>query len=166
MASKVQQVEEEVRQDKVFYDFYKKHPEYALMANENLLRSKLDELILEINATNLNIAFLAIKSQLATKAKELPAPTPAEEAARRFEESENRRKSNLRIVGQGELNNISGGERELIAGSLEQRLAGVVLPPEFTRKVLVSREFTPSQMAQLKEKYGMKAVVDRIEGKS
>jgi hypothetical protein len=166
MASKVQQVEEEVRQDKVFYNFFKKYPEYALMANENLLRSKLDELILEVNPTNLNIAFLTIKSQLARKVKEPSPLTPAQEAARRFEESENERKSNLRIVGEGDLNNISGGERELIAGSREQRLAGVVLPPEFTRKVLVSREFTSAQMAELKEKYSMKAVVDRIEGKS
>jgi hypothetical protein len=65
---------------KRFLDFYRAHPEWRLEANTNLIQGWCDQKMLSTTiAENLEIAALALYSQLATRAKPEPESTPEPE---------------------------------------------------------------------------------------
>jgi len=146
MSKTVKEMKQEAVEAHVFYQFFKNHPDLSCEANEQILRSYLDENLCIVDLPNLEASVLAIGHKLATVSKNIvPAAQPAPKAVRK--ETEPTRPS---LIGESRLSSVQ----------LKRILTGrdfvLSLPAEYTRERIMA--LPAIELRALTKKYGSAAV--------
>jgi hypothetical protein len=147
-----------------FYAFFKIHCREGLLScesNKRALEDYLDRSLLEVNVTNLEIAYLALEKSLAKSATSAPPPAPPP-PPQPAPQSEDERLRALLKEHRGDPKGAANAARAILktnavhASNSSRR----VLPPEYDRKRLL--KMSGAEMRDLKNRYGFDAINARL----
>ena len=151
-----------------FYNFFKAHWGEGLLsceANRRALEEYLDANLLDCSdPANIEIAYLAVGSQLArTKKPVVPAPPAQPAVAPPVVLSEQEKLRELVQQFKGDPKGLANAMRaRLQTADVHSKTAAQTLPAEYTRERII--KMLASEQRNLQRRFGVQALNDRLQG--